>query len=126
MLERLGLQHPIVQAPMGWIARSPLAAAVSRAGALGIVETSSGELDAIRVEIRRMREITDRPFGVNIAQAFVRDPAIHVRVCEAASAWVGSKGWTIRGIEKSPITGPEGNVEFLLGATKGASDDDAQ
>jgi enoyl-[acyl-carrier protein] reductase II len=43
---------------------------------MGIVETSSGELDAIRVEIRRMRELTDRPFGVNIAQAFVRDPGI--------------------------------------------------
>ena len=72
----LGVEIPIVQAPMGWIARSPLAAAVSNAGALGIIETSSGELDAIRGEIRRMRELTSRPFGVNIAQAFVRDPGI--------------------------------------------------
>jgi enoyl-[acyl-carrier protein] reductase II len=72
----LGVEIPIVQAPMGWIARSALAAAVSRAGGMGIVETSSGDLDAIRVEIRRMRELTDRPFGVNIAQAFVRDPGI--------------------------------------------------
>ena len=72
----LGVDIPIVQAPMGWIARAQLAAAVSRAGAMGIIETSSGELDAIRREIRRMRELTDRPFGVNIAQAFVRDPGI--------------------------------------------------
>ena len=72
----LGVEIPIVQAPMGWIARSQLASAVSRAGALGIIETSSGELDAVRGEIRRMRELTDRPFGVNIAQAFVRDPGI--------------------------------------------------
>ena len=72
----LGVQIPIVQAPMGWIARSPLASAVSNAGALGIIETSSGELDAIQVEIQRMRELTERPFGVNIAQAFVRDPGI--------------------------------------------------
>jgi len=72
----LGVEIPIVQAPMGWIARAQLASAVSRAGALGIVETSSGELDVIRGEIRRMRELTDRPFGVNIAQAFVRDPGI--------------------------------------------------
>jgi enoyl-[acyl-carrier protein] reductase II len=43
---------------------------------MGIIETSSGELDVIRAEIRRMRELTDRPFGVNIAQAFVRDPGI--------------------------------------------------
>lgn len=72
----LGVDIPIVQAPMGWIARSQLASAVSAAGACGIIETSSGELDAVKDEIRAMRELTDRPFGVNIAQAFVRDPAI--------------------------------------------------
>ncbi len=72
----LGVEIPVVQAPMGWIARSQLASAVSNAGGLGIIETSSGELDAIREEIRKMRELTDRPFGVNIAQAFVRDPEI--------------------------------------------------
>jgi len=72
----LGVEYPIVQAPMGWIARSQLASAVSRSGALGIIETSSGELDAVRNEISTMREITDRPFGVNIAQLFVRDPSI--------------------------------------------------
>lgn len=72
----LGIERPIVQAPMGWIARAQLASAVSEAGGLGIIETSSGELDAIRGEIAKMRALTDRPFGVNIAQAFVRDPAI--------------------------------------------------
>ncbi len=72
----LDVEYPIVQAPMGWIARSQLASAVSRAGGLGIIETSSGELDQIRVEIEQMRSLTDRPFGVNIAQAFVRDPKI--------------------------------------------------
>ncbi len=72
----LGVEIPVVQAPMGWIARSQLASAVSNAGAMGIIETSSGELDAIRVEIKKMRELTSKPFGVNIAQAFVRDPNI--------------------------------------------------
>ena len=74
--EMLGVDIPIVQAPMGWIARSQLASAVSNAGALGIIETSSGELDVIKDEIRKMRDLTDKPFGVNIAQAFVRDPGI--------------------------------------------------
>jgi enoyl-[acyl-carrier protein] reductase II len=74
--ELLGIDYPIVQAPMGWIARSQLAAAVSNAGGLGIIETSSGELDRVREEIRKMRDLTDKPFGVNIAQAFVRDPGI--------------------------------------------------
>lgn len=72
----LGIETPIVQAPMGWIARSQLASAVSNAGGLGIIETSSGELDAIREEILKMRTLTDKPFGVNVAQAFVRDPDI--------------------------------------------------
>lgn len=56
----------------------------------------------------------------------VRDPNIHKRVCAAAAAWVETKGWSVIGIETSPITGPEGNVEFLLGATKGASDDETE
>src|SRR5688572_13352838 len=72
----LGVEIPIVQAPMGWIARSQLASAVSNAGGLGIIETSSGELDAVKEEIRKMADLTDKPFGVNIAQAFVRDPDI--------------------------------------------------
>ncbi|MEM9653687.1 MAG: nitronate monooxygenase [Actinomycetota bacterium] len=72
----LGIEIPIVQAPMGWIARSQLASAVSNAGGLGIIETSSGELDNIREEIRKMGDLTDKPYGVNVAQAFVRDPGI--------------------------------------------------
>ena len=74
--DMLGIDYPIVQAPMGWIARSQLASAVSEAGGLGIIETSSGELDAVRREIVVMRELTGKPFGVNIAQLFVRDPSI--------------------------------------------------
>jgi enoyl-[acyl-carrier protein] reductase II len=76
LCDMLGIERPIVQAPMGWIARAQLASAVSNAGGLGIIETSSGELDAIRGEIAKMRELTQKPFGVNIAQAFVRDPDI--------------------------------------------------
>jgi len=48
----------------------------------------------------------------------VRDSAVHQRVCAAAAEWVASRGWTVLGITESPITGPEGNVEFLLGAEK--------
>jgi len=74
--EMLGIEKPIIQAAMGWIARSQLSSAVSNAGGMGIIETSSGELDAIRGEIKKMQALTSKPFGVNVAQAFVRDPNI--------------------------------------------------
>ena len=48
----------------------------------------------------------------------VRDASVHQRVCDNAAAWVESKGWRVLGVEPSPITGPEGNVEFLLSARK--------
>ncbi len=86
--EMLGIDYPIIQAPMGWIARSQLASAVSNAGGLGIIETSSGELDEIKHEIALMKTLTDRPFGVNIAQAFVRDPQIADFVVEQGVKFV--------------------------------------
>ena len=48
----------------------------------------------------------------------VRDPIVHERVCAEVCAWVQSQGWTVLGITPSPITGPEGNIEFLLSAQK--------
>ena len=48
----------------------------------------------------------------------VRDPEIHERVCTTAKDWVESQGWRVLGVTESPITGPEGNREFLLGARK--------
>jgi len=48
----------------------------------------------------------------------VRDASVHERVCTEAKDWVESQGWTVLGVTPSPITGPEGNVEFLLGAQK--------
>jgi 23S rRNA (cytidine1920-2'-O)/16S rRNA (cytidine1409-2'-O)-methyltransferase len=48
----------------------------------------------------------------------VRDQAVHERVCAAAAAWVASRGWAVEGLVQSPITGPEGNVEFLLAARR--------
>jgi len=86
--EMLGIEYPIIQAPMGWIARAQLASAVSNAGGLGIIETSSGELDQVREEIRKMKDLTDKPFGVNIAGLFVRDPSIADFVVEQGVKFV--------------------------------------
>ncbi len=49
----------------------------------------------------------------------VRDPALHERVCAEVREWLEGAGWQVQGIETSPITGPEGNVEFLIAARRG-------
>jgi 23S rRNA (cytidine1920-2'-O)/16S rRNA (cytidine1409-2'-O)-methyltransferase len=56
----------------------------------------------------------------------VRDPGVHQRVCSEAAEWIVSQGWRILGITESPITGPEGNIEFLLGAVQGLAGEAAQ
>ena len=48
----------------------------------------------------------------------VRDPAVHARVCAQVAAWLTAQGWRTEGTTTSPITGPEGNVEFLIAATR--------
>ena len=68
-----GVEIPIIQAPMTFIAGADLAAAVSNAGGLGIIETTS---DQGRADLRRVRDLTDRPVGANIALLFNRDPAM--------------------------------------------------
>ena len=50
----------------------------------------------------------------------VRDAAVHARVCAEVSAWLEGRGWEVAGVTPSPITGPEGNVEFLIGAVRRA------
>lgn len=67
-----GTDYPIIQAPMGWIARAQLASAVSNAGGMGVIETSSGEFDNIKAEVEKMRELTDKPFGMNVALSYVK------------------------------------------------------
>ena len=48
----------------------------------------------------------------------VRDPAVHARVCDDVVAWLEASGWSVAGVTESPITGPEGNVEFLVAASR--------
>ncbi|MBR7007676.1 MAG: enoyl-[Ruminococcus sp.] len=64
--ELLGIKYPIFQGGMAWIAESTLAAAVSNAGGLGIIAGGSAPIDYLREQIRRCKELTDKPFGVNI------------------------------------------------------------
>ncbi|MCD8125113.1 MAG: enoyl-[acyl-carrier-protein] reductase FabK [Lachnospiraceae bacterium] len=64
--ELLGIEYPIIQGGMAWVADSQLAAAVSEAGGLGIIGSGSAPAEWVREQIRQVREITDKPFGVNL------------------------------------------------------------
>ena len=75
-----GSKYPIIQAPMGWIARSQLASAVCKSGGMGIIETSSGEIDNCKKEIKKMTEMTNKPFGVNLPLLFLQDDSM-VKFC---------------------------------------------
>ena len=83
VIKHTGSKYPIIQAPMGWIARSQLASAVCEAGGMGIIETSSGEIDNCKKEIQIMSEISDKPFGVNLPLLFLRDDSM-VNFCVEA------------------------------------------
>ena len=76
VLQHLGSKYPIIQAPMGWIARSKLASAVSNAGGFGVIETSSGEVENCKAEIKKMADLTDKPFGVNLPLLFLQDDSM--------------------------------------------------
>ncbi len=64
--ELLGIQYPIIQGGMAWVAEHNLAAAVSNAGGLGLIGGANAPGEAVREEIRRAKELTDKPFGVNV------------------------------------------------------------
>ena len=66
LCEMLGIEHPIVQGGMAWAATPELAAAVSNAGGFGIVGAGNSPTDVVRHELRRVRELTSRPFGANV------------------------------------------------------------
>ena len=78
--DHTGSKYPIIQAPMGWIARSQLASAVCEAGGMGIIETSSGEVDNCKKEIQLMSKLTSKPFGVNLPLLFLKDDSM-VKFC---------------------------------------------
>ena len=83
VIDHTGSKYPIIQAPMGWIARSQLAAAVCEAGGMGIIETSSGEIDNCKNEIHAMSKLTNKPFGVNLPLLFLKDDSM-VKFCVEA------------------------------------------
>ncbi|MDD3146332.1 MAG: enoyl-[acyl-carrier-protein] reductase FabK [Candidatus Riflebacteria bacterium] len=76
----LGIKYPIFQGGMAWVSSSALVAAVSNAGGLGVFGSGSLEPELARQEIRRIKELTDKPFGVNIMLMMPTAPGV-VEVC---------------------------------------------
>ncbi|MBI4608979.1 MAG: nitronate monooxygenase [Candidatus Rokubacteria bacterium] len=89
LCDLLGIRYPICQAGMGYVARSELAAAVSEAGGLGVLAAAHNTPAELRAEIRRVRDGTDKPFGVDILFASVRVAGAEAeRFTDAVKGWV--------------------------------------
>ena len=108
----LGIRHPIFQGGMAWIADARLAAAVSEAGGLGLVSSINFGTEAVRDEIRKCRELTDKPFGVNIMlQApnaaevadMVIEEGVKILTTGAGSPAVYMPKWKAAGIKVIPV-----------------------
>ena len=121
--KHLGSKYPIIQAPMGWIARSKLASSVSNAGGLGVIETSSGEVDICKTEIKKMSELTKNPFGVNLPILFLQDESIVDFVAECGVKFVttsaGSPAKYINKLKEAGLTVYHA-VPSIAGALKAA------
>lgn len=89
LCDLLGIRYPVCQAGMGFVARAELAIAVSKAGGLGVVAAAHLTPEELRKAIRQVREATDKPFGVDILFAAVRDTGKEVeRFTEDVRGWV--------------------------------------
>ncbi|MDY4078000.1 MAG: enoyl-[acyl-carrier-protein] reductase FabK [Clostridium sp.] len=109
--ELLGIEYPIIQGGMAWIADASLAAAVSEAGGLGII-TGTAPIEWIRDEIRKAKKLTNKPFGVNIMLMSPHADDVAKLVCEenvkVVTTGAGSPGkymemWKEHGVKVIPV-----------------------
>ena len=110
--ERLGIEKPLFQGGMAWIADARLAAAVSNAGGLGLISSILGVPEAVRAEIRKAKELTDKPFGVNVMLAdpnaaavadLVVEEGVGVVTTGAGSPAPYMERWKAAGIRVIPV-----------------------
>ena len=108
----LGIERPIFQGGMAWIADAKLAAAVSNAGGLGIISSINFGTEAVRAEIRKCRELTDKPFGVNImlmapnaaeVADMVIEEGVKILTTGAGSPSPYMEKWKAAGIKVIPV-----------------------
>lgn len=112
LCDLLGIEYPIIQGGMAWIADASLAAAVSNAGGIGLISAMNANADWLRGQIQKARELTDKTFGVNImlmspfadevAQVVI-DEGIKVITTGAGNPTKYMKAWTQAGIKVIPV-----------------------
>lgn len=108
----LGIEYPVFQGGMAWVADASLAAAVSNAGGLGLISAINAGTEAVRAEIRKCREFTDKPFGVNlmlqapnvdeVAQMIVEE-GVKIVTTGAGSPVRFMEAWKAAGIKVIPV-----------------------
>lgn len=112
MTKLLGIQYPIIQGGMAWVAEHTLCAAVSNGGGLGIIGAGNASYEQVKEEIRKVKEATDRPFGVNIMLLSPHAPEIARLVVEeqvpVVTTGAGNPGpylkaWKEAGIKVIPV-----------------------
>ena len=112
LCQLLNIKYPILQGGMAWVAESTLAAAVSNAGGVGLIAGGNAPAEVIRKEVLRARELTDKPFGVNIMLMSQNAPDLAQLVAELKIAVVttgaGSpakyiEAWKAAGVKVIPV-----------------------
>lgn len=120
--EMLGIQYPIFQGGMAWVADASLASAVSNGGGLGIIAAMNSNGEQLRAEIRKCREMTDKPFGVNIMlmSPFVEETAkvvieekVPVITTGAGNPSRYMEGWLAAGIKVIPVVASTGVARMV-------------
>ncbi len=118
----LGIEKPVFQGGMAWIADASLAAAVSEAGGLGIIAAMNANADWLRGQIRELRERTDKPFGVNVmlmspfadeVARVVVDEQVPVVVTGAGNPTKYMKAWVAAGIKVVPVCASVGLARMV-------------
>jgi len=107
------LTRELIVEPPNWIVcdASFIALATVLPSVMGLALPTSQLVALIKPQFEAGRDLVGKG-GV------VRDPSVHKAICDRVGNWLKFTGWTVQGIERSPITGPQGNVEFLIAATK--------
>ena len=110
--ELLGIEYPLFQGGMAWVANASLASAVSNAGGLGIIAAMNSNGEQLRAEIRKCREMTEKPFGVNVmlmspfaaeVAQVVAEEKIPVVTTGAGNPSKFMAGWTEAGVKVIPV-----------------------